>query len=102
MKYSRCFIDSNTGEELEIKGGWGNDNLRINVLLKDGTFLRCVIYENELPGEYPIVNKEIIKSKFEGDFVHENFGHDVIHFQTEMINGHFHPANVLWYEIINE
>ena len=62
----------------------------IYVELKDGTELNCVIYETGSAGEYPILDNERIKYLFSLRGLH-----DYIYFQTEMINGKFHPANVV-------
>jgi predicted glycoside hydrolase/deacetylase ChbG (UPF0249 family) len=66
----------------------------IIVKLKDGTILRCSIYETGRSGEYPILNHERINYLFNRRGLH-----DVIYFQTEMINGKFYPANVVEYTI---
>ena len=66
----------------------------ISVKLKDGTMLKCVIYETNKSSEYPIVNHERINYLFSKRGLH-----DYIYFQTEMINGKFHPANVIEYTI---
>lgn len=66
----------------------------ISVKLKDGTMLKCVIYETNKSGEYPIANRERINYLFSRRGLH-----DYINFQTEMINGKFHPANVVEYTI---
>ena len=64
------------------------------ILLRDGTFLRAVIFNNDDKGSMSIQDEEIIRHKFTED--------KLVHFQTANINGHFHPANVLWYDIIFE
>jgi len=64
------------------------------VLLRDGTFLRAVIFDDNNPKERSIQDEAIIRQKFTED--------KLIAFQTANINGHFHPINVLWYDIIFE
>jgi hypothetical protein len=69
----------------------------IKVLLKDGTFLDCVIFNED---GRAIGNLKEIHERFSKEFKPiENFKEDMIHFQTDYINGHFHPANVKWYTI---
>lgn len=63
----------------------------IHVILKDGTALDCVIYETDGKGELPILDINKIDNKFGKD---GKGIHDYIYFQTEMINGKFHPMNV--------
>jgi predicted acyl esterase len=75
----------------------------IKVVLKDGTVLKCNIYENDKAGEHPILNHERINNLFSR--LDENiipFKEALINFQTEMINGKFHPANVESYEIYSK
>lgn len=71
----------------------------INVLLEDGTYLICSIYESDKSGEYPILNHERINYLFKKK---PEFKDNFINFQTEMINGKFHPNNVIWYEITHD
>ena len=73
----------------------------IQVLLKDGTYLKCVIFDENISNR-SIGDENIIHEKFRTDNknIHENFMQELIHFQTSFINGHFHPANVLWYNIV--
>lgn len=59
------------------------------VLLRDGTFLKASIFDDS--NSESLQDDEAIKNKFLGD--------KLIAFQTEYINGHFHPSNVLWYNI---
>lgn len=66
----------------------------VKVLLKDGTYLECSIYETGQKGEYPIVNHERIQYLFGSN--------NLINFQTEMINGRFHSTNVIWYSITHD
>jgi hypothetical protein len=65
----------------------------IKVLLKDGTFLTCDIYEDNKHGDSPILNYERIHCLLSG------YEKEMVKFQTEMINGQFHSNNVLWYTI---
>lgn len=69
----------------------------LNVILKDGTLLKCVIFETGLPGELPIKDHGRINYLFDQKYREEK---SYINFQTEMINGKFHPNNVLSYEIL--
>jgi hypothetical protein len=72
----------------------------MKVLLKDGLFLDCVIYETGNSGEFPIEDQERIHDKFSRiNKNHENFKNDLICFQTDYIHGYFHPCNVKWYSI---
>lgn len=64
------------------------------ILLKDGTFLRASIFGDLNINNESIQDVDLIHAKFLGD--------KLIAFQTELINGHFHPENVLWYDIIYE
>jgi hypothetical protein len=72
--------------------------MQIHVLLKDGTYLNCVIFDDIY--KQRIDDIETIKLYFSKDYrCYDNFMQDMIWFQTQYINGHFHPCNVLWYEI---
>jgi hypothetical protein len=72
----------------------------VEVLLKDGTFLDCCIYETGNSGEFPIDDRDKIHKRFSKiNRNHEDFKKDCINFQTEYINGHFHPCNVKWYSV---
>jgi len=72
----------------------------VQVLLKDGTYLKCVIYDGD--DKYPVIDKERIDELFSNIRIgHENFMQELIHFQTDVINGKFHPANVLWYNVVD-
>ena len=73
----------------------------VRVLLKDGTYLECAIYETGVSGECSINNKEVINEKFSKNNI-INFKKDMINFQSAYINGKFHPHNVLWYAIIED
>jgi len=59
-------------------------------LLNDGTFLKASIFDDGNPES--LQDAEAIEAKFKGD--------SLVAFQTDVINGHFHPYNVLWYQII--
>ncbi len=71
----------------------------VRVLLKDGTFLKCVIFENDsnFVDQNCITNEEIINEKLCKNRNKTN--KDLVYFQTKYISGKFHPSNVLWYEI---
>lgn len=66
----------------------------IRVELKDGTILNCSIYETGKQGEYPILNYYRIEYLF--SLTGTN---DYINFQTETIQGKFHPSNIVHYTI---
>jgi len=70
----------------------------IKVILSNGTVLNCCIYETGEIGQYPITNRNKINAMF------NQFGEKkaFINFQTETINGKFHPSNVVSYEVTEE
>lgn len=79
-----------------------NNAKRVHVLLKDGTYLDCVIFDlsDMETGQAATNNEELIHELFSKENrSHDNFRSEFVWFQTDYINGHFHPMNVLWYEI---
>jgi len=74
-----------------------NKTRNVCILLKDGTFLKCVIFENDSIHQNCIIDEEIINQKLR--FNENRTNKDLVYFQTKYINGKLHPSNVLWYEI---
>lgn len=66
----------------------------IRVELKDGTVLNCSVYGRDKIYKDPIINHETINNIFSGN----NF----INFKTDMVDGEFHPSNVVKYVIEHE
>lgn len=63
----------------------------IEIILKDGMKLKCMIYETSNKGEMPIIDVDRINYILSKDRIGE---HEYVYFQTEMINGKFHPQNI--------
>lgn len=63
----------------------------IEIILKDHTKLKCMIYETNKSGELPIIDVDRINYKLSKDRTGKD---DYVYFQTEMINGKFHPQNI--------
>jgi hypothetical protein len=63
----------------------------IEIILKDGMKLKCMIYETNNKGELPIIDVDRIHYKLSKDRIGKD---EYVYFQTEMINGKFHPQNI--------
>lgn len=64
----------------------------VNILLKDGVYLKKAAIFDNLKEICYIDNYNEINNKFKSS--------DFIYFQTSTLNGKFYPSNVHWYEII--